>query len=185
MGKPGQKHDPGGKRKIPWPMDSKVDAVFSPCDKYRYELSEIWDPDGPLVLWILMNPSIADLAFRDPTLQRTGDFARDWGYGGQLVGNVHAYRATYKKELPKVDDPIGPDNDSSILRMADRAALVVFAFGKPPRKRLRDRGHKVVRLLSEHKNLSCLYLLADQETPKHPLGTKKDLAHQLWRGGRP
>jgi len=114
-------HDAGGKLRLDWPVDSVITARFSPCGCYRYELSEIWDRNKPLVLWILMNPSVACLDHSDPTLRRTGNFARAWGYGGQLVGNVHAYRATNKNVLLTVDDPVGPDNDQAILAMANRA----------------------------------------------------------------
>jgi len=90
------KHDAGGKARPAWPADSTVTALFSECQQYRYQLSEVWDKNTPLVLWLLMNPSVACTEFSDPTLRKTGKFARSWGYGGQLVGNVHAYRATDK-----------------------------------------------------------------------------------------
>src|SRR4051812_33337737 len=53
------KHDPRGKVRRPWPADSIINAVFSDCQKYRYQLREIWDASLPLVLWLLMNPSVA------------------------------------------------------------------------------------------------------------------------------
>ncbi|QOX79846.1 DUF1643 domain-containing protein [Trichlorobacter lovleyi] len=161
-------HDAGGKLRPDWPEDSVVTARFSPCGRYRYELSEIWDCNKPLVLWILMNPSVACLDHSDPTLRRTGNFSRSWGYGGQLVGNVHAYRATNKHDLLKVDDPVGPDNDLVILDMASRAQTVVLAYGSPPRQ-LKTRGQKVTRLLQDHPGLSYLKLSKDGVTPVHPL----------------
>ena len=39
----------------------------------------------------------------DPTLIKTGKYARAWGYGGQLVGNVHAYRVTDSRRLVEAD----------------------------------------------------------------------------------
>ena len=36
-------HDPGGKVRPVWPVDSQVTAVFSECQRYRYQLREIWD----------------------------------------------------------------------------------------------------------------------------------------------
>ena len=113
-------------RRPPWPVDSVVNAVFSPCGQYRYELREVWDPTGPLVLWLLMNPSTACPTHGDPTLRRTGTFARAWSYGGQLVGNVHAYRATDKRRLLEVEDPIGPKNDEIILAMAKEARTIIL-----------------------------------------------------------
>ena len=161
------RHDAGGKARPAWPSDSIVDAVFSECQQYRYQLREIWDASKPLVLWLLMNPSVACTDHSDPTLRKTGTFARAWGYGGQLVGNVHAYRATDKSRLLEVADPVGPKNDRMILKMAAEAKTVVLAYGRPP-KALRARGAEVVTLLRLHPGL-CHLRLAQDGTPVHPL----------------
>ena len=162
-----QKHDAGGKIRPSWPADSAVSAVFSDCQQYRYQLREIWDVSKPLVLWLLMNPSVACTDYSDPTLRKTGQFARAWGYGGQLVGNVHAYRATDKARLLEVADPIGPKNNQMILELASEAKTVVLAYGQPP-KTLRARGGEVVALLRHHPGL-CHIRLAQDGTPVHPL----------------
>ena len=167
MTHPVKPHDAGGKSRPAWPADSVIKAVFSPCQQYRYELREIWDPAKPLVLWLLMNPSVACVEYSDPTLRKTGTFARAWGYGGQLVGNVHAYRATDKRRLLEVDDPVGPQNDRMILAMAAEAKTVVLAYGKPP-KALLARGAEVVGLLGHHPGL-CHLRLAQDGTPVHTL----------------
>lgn len=162
-----QKHDSGGKSRPAWPSDSVVSAVFSECQQYRYQLREIWDASEPLVLWLMMNPSVACTDYSDPTLRKTGKFARAWGFGGQLVGNVHAYRATDKSRLLEVADPVGPKNDRMILEMAAEAKTVVLAYGQPP-KALRGRGAEVVGLLRHHSGL-CHLRLAKDGTPVHPL----------------
>lgn len=163
-------HDPGSKIRPLWPADSNVKAKFSPCTCYRYELSEIWNPKLPLIMWLLMNPSVANEEHSDRTLRRTGTFARDWGYGGQLVGNVHAYRATDKKELLTVPDPNGPDNDAALLAMAQKAKIVILGYGQPPSKALRSRGPQVVeKLRAAGASLHILRLLNDGTTPEHPL----------------
>jgi hypothetical protein len=164
---PAARHDPGGKVRRDWPAGSKVEAVFSACEQYRYQLSEIWNPAGPLVLWVLMNPSVACSAHSDPTLRKTGEFSRAWGYGGQLVCNVHAYRATDKGRLLEVSDPVGPDNDRHILDMATQAKTVVLAYGQPP-KALRKRAFQLESLLAQHTGL-CHLRLAKDGTPMHPL----------------
>lgn len=170
-------HDAGGKSRPNWPINSTVTARFSECGKYRYELHEIWDRDKPLVLWILMNPSVACLDYSDPTLIRTGKFARAWGYGGQLIGNVHAYRATDKNKLLEVGNPVGDENDQSILDMAKQAKTVVLAYGQPP-KALKDRGQEVVEMLRDHADLCYLRLAKDGVTPWHPLYLQRNLRPQ-------
>ena len=168
------KHDAGGKSRPPWPADSQISARFSECDRYRYELKEVWDKGKPLVMWILMNPSVACLDYADPTLIKTGKFARSWGYGGQLIGNVHAYRTTNKKRLLCVPDPVGPKNDESILKMASLAKTVVLAYGQPPNA-LKSRGQHVAKLLMYHPTVCCLKLAKDGTTPWHPLYLPGDL----------
>lgn len=172
------RHDAGGRRRPPWPADSKVTATFSDCGRYRYQLREVWDRSGPVVLWLMMNPSVACLEYSDPTLRRTGTFARRWGYGGQLVGNVHAYRTTNKNRLLDVTDPVGPENDRVIMEMANEASVVILAHGQPPRP-LRSRGDDVINLLRHHPGL-CYLRLSRHGTPVHPLYLPGHLEPRPW-----
>ena len=161
-------HDPGGKSKPKWPAGSVVNARISDDHLYRWELSEVWDATKPLVMWLMMNPSVANIEHADPTLRKTGTFARTWGYGGQLIGNIHAYRATDSKHLLHVRDPVGHGNDEAIFAMADRAEIVVLAYGQPPQA-LRSRAATVVKeLKSRGADLRYLRLSKDG-TPYHPL----------------
>lgn len=176
-----RRHDPGGKSRPPWPEDSVVAAEFSPCGRYRYWVSEVWDAGKPAVMWVLMNPSVACVDHSDPTLRRTGTYARDWGYGGQVVTNVHAYRATDKNRLLDVDDPVGPENDRWLVEVAAGAGRVVLAFGKPPRP-LQPRGMDVIRMLAAGSALYCLRLLKDGVTPEHPLYLPRSLRPRRYPG---
>ena len=162
-----ERHDPGGKRKPNWPSGSVVTATFSACAQYRYELAEIWDERRPTVMFLLMNPSVAGLEHADPTLIKCGRFARAWGYGGQLIGNVHAYRKTKSGLLSEARDPVGPDNDRALLSMSRRASVVVLAYGLPP-KALRSRAEQVVKMLKGSVQLKYLRL-TKSGTPEHPL----------------
>lgn len=166
-------HDPGGKRKPCWPSDSAVTAVFSDCQRYRYSLSEIWNSQRPLIMFLMMNPSVAGLEHADPTLIKTGRFARAWGYGGQLVGNIHAYRVTNSKRLVEAPDPVGPGNDAELRNMAAMADAVVLAYGLPPAP-LRPRANAVVSMLRGSAPLKVLQFTKDG-TPRHPLYLRKDL----------
>lgn len=177
---PDTRHDAGGRSKPRWPAGSQVTARFGgPADCYRYELAEVWDTEKPAVMWLLMNPSVASVAHADPTLIRTGNFARAWGYGGQFIGNVHAYRATDATRLLQVEHPAGPDNDEALLAMAHRAVMVVLAYGQPPRP-LRARADGVVGML-QRKGVRLAYLARSKDgTPKHPLYLPAHLTPQEW-----
>ena len=173
-------HDPGGRSKPRWPAGSVVSARFSDCGLYRYELFEQWDVNLPLAMFLLMNPSVACTEFADPTLIRTSTFARSWNYGGQLVGNVHAYRVTDSARLVEAADPVGPENDGSLAAMAKRADIVVLAYGRPP-KPLRARANQVVSMLcNEGVRLTYLRLSKDG-TPQHPLYLPGSLVPREWR----
>jgi hypothetical protein len=119
-------------------------------------------------MFLMMNPSVACISNADPTLIRTGNFARSWGYGGQMIGNIHAYRATDSKRLLEVGDPVGPENDAVILAMEKMSEIVVLAFGQPP-KQLRTRAAHVIALLRTAGARLTYLRLSKDGTPQHPL----------------
>jgi hypothetical protein len=164
-------HDPGGKSKPLWRPGATVTAEFSECGKYRYRLTEVWDRSLRMVMFLMMNPSVAGISHSDPTIMRTGRFARDWGFGSQCIGNMHAYRATDSKKLMQAEDPVGPLNDRALLEMALQSDYTVLAYGLPP-KPLRGRADGVVAMLRDAGvHLKYLALTSDG-TPRHPLYLK-------------
>ena len=74
-------------------------AKLSDNKKHRYSLKRIWDKDKPKVLFIMLNPSLADNYKDDPTIRRLIKFAKLFGYGGFYVGNLFSYITPYPKEL--------------------------------------------------------------------------------------
>ena len=87
-------------------------AIISKDKIYRYKLSRTWDSTKPTILFIGLNPSIADENIDDQTITRCINFAKDWGYGTLLMANLFAFRSTYPKDIYLIDDPIGKDNDN-------------------------------------------------------------------------
>lgn len=147
-------------------------AVLSPCGLYRYSLTRTWDEALPTVTFCMLNPSVADAEQDDPTIRRCLGFARAWGCGSLAVVNLFAYRATYPRELRKVKDPVGPDNDAAILRHAG-SGLTVAAWGAQPFAQGRIR--RVLDLLHlAGARLHCLKLTKGGY-PWHPLFCRADL----------
>lgn len=139
-------------------------AEFSPCLKYRYELTRFWDGSNRHAAFVMLNPSTADANEDDPTIRKCVGFARRWGYGGIRVYNVYALRATDPNELKRSDNPIGPDNDSWIRRAASNE-IVVAAWGTfrvHP-----DRAQHVLGLLNG-ASVHCLRVTKEGR-PQHPL----------------
>lgn len=97
-------------------------AHLSACGAYRYALRRTWDPARPAALFVGLNPSTADAERDDPTTRRCVRFARDWGFGGLLVGNLFAYRATRPRDLRAAAEPVGPENDWWLAALAREAA---------------------------------------------------------------
>lgn len=103
-------------------------AAFSPCRTWRYQLWRRWN-GTPLIIIIGLNPSTADESYNDPTITRCMGFAQREGYGGLLMLNLFAFRATAPADLKEAQDPIGPENDGVILSKCQNQDRVIVAWG--------------------------------------------------------
>ncbi len=155
-------------------------AVLSDDGVYRYRLWREWDADKPSCLFIMLNPSTADASQDDPTIRRCIDYARRWDFGGLVVGNLFALRATDPNRLYESDDPVGPDNDDALVDMHDNATLTVCAWGVHGHHR--DRGDTVATMLSRfrHRSLYCLGTTKGG-APRHPLYLPKAATPMLYQ----
>lgn len=183
MAKKVKAHDPGGKVRLAVYAGATSTAEFGgKHNEYRYTLKRIWDEAKPHILFVMMNPSTADIDVDDPTVAKCGRLARKWGYGGLYVGNTFAYRATEQKRLLEVEDPVGPENDRYLIEMARDSDVVVFAYGTPVDKRLRARGEQVARLLCEKASVTPQVLrLSKQGIPWHPLYLPETVVPVEWK----
>jgi hypothetical protein len=139
-------------------------ARISADGLYRYALLRRWKDDGGFVTFVMLNPSTADATVDDPTIRRCVGFAKAWGYGAVHVLNLFAYRATDPKELTRVADPIGPENDTYLARHGVDSGLMVAAWGS--HKMARPRAYDLTRRL--HARWHCLGTTKDG-SPRHPL----------------
>ena len=111
-------------------------ATISKCNRYRYELHREWDKEKGKVLFIMLNPSTADASNNDLTTIRCINFAKKWGYGGIMIGNIYPFRAKRPKHLRKwLNDTTifvyGADrtNRAHVQEMAQKADIIVCAWG--------------------------------------------------------
>ena len=174
-----QDHDPGGKVRLGLAADVVSVARFSDCRRYRFTLSRTWDAGRPSALFVMMNPSTADEHVNDPTVARCMGFARAWGYGRLLVGNVCAYRATDKTALLGLADPVGPGNIDAIVGMARAADVTVVAHGQLP-KGLQGHAEAVCAALRDAGIALTALRLSKDGVPVHPLYLPKDLRPVGW-----
>lgn len=152
-------------------------AVFSDCRQYRYTLEIVWDENKPLVQFIGLNPSTADEFKDDPTIRKCKQFAKNWGYGGMVMTNLFAFRATDPRVMKEHAKPIGekfthprdPDrnerefNSIKLQETQFRCGLTVAAWGNHGTHLGRDK-----QVLLFLKNLKC-FKITNEGQPQHPL----------------
>jgi len=147
--------------------DAASQAVYSPCQSYRYSLTRTWDGDGAKALFIMLNPSTATEVQNDPTVERCERRARALGFGAFRVTNIFAWRATDPRDMRAAPDPVGPGNDQAILAGCSWADQIICAWGTHGAHL--NRGAQVLDMLV---GTSCrLYHLGLTKGghPKHPL----------------
>jgi hypothetical protein len=146
-----------------------MSAVISECGLYRYLLQREWIGGYGRALFVMLNPSTADATQDDPTIGRCIGFAKSWGCAGLEVVNLYAFRATKPADMFAAADAIGPANDSHIRAAANRAKLIVAAWGANAK---RDRAVAVLSLLSDH----AIRALGTTKGgyPRHPLFVRGD-----------
>jgi hypothetical protein len=134
-------------------------AKFSIDKKHRYELSRHWDLSKSDILFIMLNPSIANEDIDDPTIKRLISFTREFRHGGFFVANLFTYITPYSKTL---DTSIGLTklNLKTIKNLVNKVDEVIYAWGnsiKEPQE-----------LKNLVKNPKCFGKNLNG-TPKHPL----------------
>jgi len=148
----------------------KKGAYFSEDKKYRYKLWRIWDETKPQVGFIGLNPSLADFEKDDPTILKLISLSKNWGYGGLTISNLFAYISKYPKELVKVNDPVGNENNKYIIELIATCDIIVLMWGNSGT--LFKRNLEVMDLLSQYK-LFCVST-TKLGNPIHPLYKRGD-----------
>lgn len=148
-------------------------AVFSKCEKYRYALARIWNTHAPVLVACLHNPSTATHEETDRTLSKVCYFARRDNFGGTIIVNPFAYRATDPKELKAAhdrgDDIVGPDNLAIMNCCMNLAVLAkaVAGWGRPRWKCL-EAGIRSARASGTPRTWWC-WGATKEGHPRHPL----------------
>lgn len=99
---------------------SKRNAEVSNCERYRYWLQREWDEGRPTLAACMLNPSTADAMVDDGTIRALVGHADRWGYGGLVVVNLYARRASRPEAMFAEVERVGPENEARLA-----AALVL------------------------------------------------------------
>ncbi|MEM8801399.1 MAG: DUF1643 domain-containing protein [Pseudomonadota bacterium] len=154
------------------------EAVYSPCERYRYALTVEWDAQKPRLVYVMLNPSKATEQANDPTIERCERRARALGYGAFRVTNLFGLRETSPARLRKARRPKGPANASYIMDAAQWGNDILAAWGVHGAHR--TQGAEVEQLLRDggHR-LLCLGLTKEGH-PRHPLYVSYATKPELW-----
>ena len=159
-----------------WPMAKG--AFITPCKKFRYHLTRIWDPNKPKLMVVGLNCSTADARKNDPTVRREIMFAIHMGFGSLYKANLFAYRTKDPKKMKRARDPIGQENDLWISHLAEKCDKIAVAWGAHGSYLERDRAvEKILRATG--KPLWCFGMTKDG-FPKHPLYLPADTKLVEW-----
>lgn len=152
----------------------KKTARISSDGAYRYRLTRYWGP-GPMLPFVMLNPSTADANIDDPTIRRCMSFARREGMGGIVAANLYALRATDPKALKLVNNPAGVGNSDALAEIAGDAKAydvpLVCAWGA--HGTILSTYQACDELKSGGARLVCLGKTKDG-FPRHPLYVKGD-----------
>lgn len=159
--------------------------------RFRYLLRRTWGPmgtpnDRAEMGFIMLNPSTADATLDDPTIRRCVGYAKREGFGGLVVANLFAYRATSPKDLAAAGFPTGdPENQRAIGHVIETCPVVVAAWGAMSAPAVtRARRSALAIAGTKGRRLWCLSTTASG-APGHPLYLPLDAPLVEWpvRGG--
>lgn len=153
-----------------WQSNERVEAEFDDTGAHRLKLVCSWAEDLPRVLYIMLNPSVADLENCDPTLDKCIKIAQHNGYGSIAVVNLFSYRTPKPENLLAVQERNHPRNLEIVKAAIDEADRIVAAWG--------ERGvwfngcYPVLKYVEEAGKE--LYCLGENKYgwPRHPLFMK-------------
>jgi hypothetical protein len=95
----------------------------------------------------------------------------DWGYGSMIYCNLLGWRAPRPEDMKAASEPVGRGNNEAILDLANRAGIVIAAWGNHGSHL--HRSAQICGLLAEDGVL--IYCLGTTSTgePRHPLYVKR------------
>ncbi|MCR6673257.1 DUF1643 domain-containing protein [Devosia ginsengisoli] len=155
-------------------------AWLSDSGVYRYALWRIWDRHLPRLPVCMLNPSTADGHRDDATIRRLIAFAKREGYGGIIVVNLFAFRATEPTSLRgrHYDLIVGPRNNAAIEAAIPEGSVVLCGWGAFDGMQRNGRGQTrsadfMGYLAHVEARPLCLGRTAGG-SPRHPLYVRAD-----------
>ena len=156
-----------------------MDTINSPDGNYQYGKEVKLSHDYGVCLFITLNPDIRDDcqdsdSYR--TLEKCKRYTERRGYGALWICNLFALRSAAFDELRANSDPIGFYNDYHIIGYAQKANLIMCAWGDGGA--YMDRGKNVLNTLARYGLSHKIYDfgMTENHQPKPPLCVPDDQA---------
>ena len=150
-------------------------ACLSPGRNHRFALWRVW-AQGPLLGFIMLNPSVANEIENDPTIRRCIAFARRDGYAGIIVCNLRSDIATNPDGIPACSPVADRENVMHTRRRFGLCGIVIAAWGVNA-----TRIGAKLDVSCEHFALHRLGELTKNGSPRHPLYLKSTTPIVEWR----
>ncbi len=152
-------------------------ASFSKCREYRWKLTRFINHSKKELIFIGLNPSIANENDDDPTLRRLVDFANLWGYGSLTVLNLFAKISKSPELLKSCKDPVGSKNDFEInknIAYWSTTNLCDLWLGWGVNGKIMTRNNEVLNKIKKKSSRTPYIIgLTKDGHPRHPLYISK------------
>lgn len=152
----------------------KRSAIFDEHMKYRYSLTRDWNEKGPKVVFIMLNPSLANEKEDNRTTKRIINFAKKFGYGSLEVVNLFAYITPKYIELKELEksEAIGRENYKYLIRALNSADKIIAAWGE--NGTIHQRHEEIVQIIDGY-DIDSLGSPTRDGHPRHPLYLSNDI----------
>ena len=154
----------------------KSSAKFSNCKEYRWNLTRYINNSKKELIFIGLNPSLADATKNDPTLKRLLGFAEQWGYGSLIVINLFGRVCSSPKLLALFKDPVGSKNDYELnkkIKYWSNNKSCDLWIGWGVNGKLMKRNEKILRKIKKSPKDPYVLGLTKEKHPLHPLYISK------------
>ncbi|TPA96988.1 DUF1643 domain-containing protein [Vibrio parahaemolyticus] len=139
----------------------EVSAEFSndTQQSLRFSLTKAWGNGEKKALFILLNPSKADIVRMDNTFANVVNYCVDANFDAVTVVNLFPYRATEPKDLVGKYDLGLSENIKVFQRELELANEVFIAWGTEHKKysQAKKRFESVLKESADGKRISCWY----------------------------
>jgi len=133
----------------------KTEAVFSDDGKHRFLLHKEWDKTKKSALVIMKNPSQANIVKLDATTMYVINNLLEMDYGAVYIANLFSVmtdKLRFWNKMP--EDLVVPENDAYIQKSAEKADIIILAWGivAENNRKVQVRKQEILELLQAHQD---------------------------------